>query len=102
MRKIESTANQIFTIDQAGALRRKLQELIFIYWLNVFNDIMPHVVILYNQLQKINTDPIEINKAINNFQISIRKERDNLNYISVDVDRTSAKKKKDDHYLTRN
>lgn len=71
MEKIECTTNQTVSINQAGALRRFLQEPIFIYWLNVFHCLMPHIDILYNQLQKRSTDPVEINNAINNFEINI-------------------------------
>jgi len=40
------------TIEQASGLKRTLLDDVFIYWLTVFHNIMPHVDILYNQLQK--------------------------------------------------
>lgn len=96
---IESTANKTNTINQAGALRRMLKEPIFIYWLNVFQCLMPHIDILYNQLQR-NTDSHAINNAINNFEINIKKEIDNLDNIKVEEDFISVKRKKLNFYLT--
>ncbi|KAL4130623.1 hypothetical protein QTP88_008044 [Uroleucon formosanum] len=101
MDKIETTSNQTTTINQAGALRRMLLESTFIYWLNVFHRIMPHLDILYNQLQKRSTSPVEINNAINNFEINIQKERDNLDNIQVD-EGESVKRRRENIYLTRN
>ncbi|KAL4088759.1 hypothetical protein QTP88_023843 [Uroleucon formosanum] len=101
MDKIETTSNQTTTINQAGALRRMLLESTFIYWLNVFHRIMPHLDILYNQLQKRSTSPVEINNAIHNFEINIQKERDNLDNIQVD-EGESVKRRRENIYLTRN
>lgn len=102
MDKIKATSNQTITINQAGALRRMLLESIFIYWLNVFHRIMPHVDIICNQLQKRNTSPVEINNAIHNFEINIKKERDNLDNSQVDEGESIAKRRRENMFLTRN
>lgn len=99
--KIEATSNQTITINQAGALRKMLLESTFIYWSNVFHRIMPHLDIIYNQLQKRSTSPVEINNAIHNFEINIQKKRDNVDSIQVD-EGESAKIKRENIYLTRN
>jgi len=101
MDKIESTSNQTITINQAGALRRLLQDSTFIYWLNVFHHLMPHVDILFNQLQKRGTDPVEISNSIQHFEMHIRKERDNLDKIQID-EGESTKRRRENIYFTRN
>ncbi|KAL4098036.1 hypothetical protein QTP88_022708 [Uroleucon formosanum] len=75
MDKIETTSNQTTTINQTD--------------------------ILYNQLQKRSTSPVEINNAIHNFEINIQKERDNLDNIQVD-EGESVKRRRENIYLTRN
>lgn len=62
---------------------------------------MPHVDILYNQLQKRSTNPVEINNSLHNFEINIKKERDNLDKIKVD-EGESAKRRQENIYITRN
>ncbi|KAJ8883982.1 hypothetical protein PR048_015838, partial [Dryococelus australis] len=54
MNKIESSCKQSTRINQAGAIRRMLDDRVFVFWLTVFHNIMPHVDVLYNQLQKRN------------------------------------------------
>jgi len=48
MEEIENTFNQNIAINQACAIRRMLNDEKFIFWLNVFHCLMPHVDILYN------------------------------------------------------
>ncbi|GBM20893.1 hypothetical protein AVEN_253699-1 [Araneus ventricosus] len=48
--KIESTSKQTVAINQAGAIRRMLEDSKFVFWFTVFHNIMPHVDVLYNQL----------------------------------------------------
>ncbi|VVC40495.1 Domain of unknown function DUF4371 [Cinara cedri] len=63
------------TINQVGALNRMLNDDKFIFWLRVFHSLMPHVNILYNQLQKQTMDPVELSKVIFRFEENILKER---------------------------
>lgn len=58
--------------------------------------------IVYNQLQKRSTSPVEINNAIHNFEINIKKERDNLDNIQIDEGESAAKRRRENMYLTRN
>ncbi|GBL99104.1 hypothetical protein AVEN_64104-1 [Araneus ventricosus] len=67
MGKIESTSKQAAAINQAGAIRRMLEDSKFVFWLTVFHNIMPHVDVLYNQLQKTRTDAALIRKQVNVF-----------------------------------
>ncbi|GBL86442.1 hypothetical protein AVEN_164599-1 [Araneus ventricosus] len=56
MGKMESTSKQAVAINQAGAIRRILEDSKFVFWLTVFHNIMPHVDVLHNQLQKTRID----------------------------------------------
>jgi hypothetical protein len=52
----------------------------FIFWLNVFHCLMPHVDILYSQLQKRKIDSIEVKNAISRFEEKFKK-RDKISII---------------------
>lgn len=93
MEEIENMLNQQIVINQAGALRRMLNYDKFIFLLNVFHCLMPHVDILYNQLQKRTIDPIEISIAITKFEENIKKERNNLD-IFLNEDTQTPKRRK--------
>ena len=71
------------TLRQASGLRRTLQDPHFLYWLSFFHQIMPHVEILYNQLQKRESDPMSIHLAINLFEKSMQKLRLNIEDIDM-------------------
>lgn len=98
MEKIQSTSRQSDTITKAGALFRLLQDSKFIFWLAVFHRIMPHVSILYSQLQKRTTDSVTIKRCITEFEKSIQNERDNIHTIReselADIDDSQARKRR--------
>lgn len=66
------------TIEQAGAYKLRLQNPDFIFWLAIFHKIMPHVEIIFKQLQTINTDPIKARKDLQNFEKAMQKIRDEM------------------------
>ena len=41
------------------------------------------MLVLYNQLQKIKTDAVEIHKAVKSFENSIQKDRDNIGTVVI-------------------
>lgn len=43
----------------------------FLFWLALFQKIMPHVEILYNQMQSKNDDANKIQKSLNEFYVAI-------------------------------
>jgi len=43
---------------------------------------MPHVYILYNQLQKIQTDPVKVQLATKNFKKAVGNVRNNLSPVT--------------------
>jgi hypothetical protein len=102
MKEIESTFNQTIAINQAGALHRILIDDRFIFWLRVFHSLMPHVDILYNQLQKQTMDPVELSKAIFRFEENILKERQNIdNIFEISQNHLTKKRRHDDTIETR-
>uniref|UniRef100_A0A1B6LBA9 HAT C-terminal dimerisation domain-containing protein n=1 Tax=Graphocephala atropunctata TaxID=36148 RepID=A0A1B6LBA9_9HEMI len=58
----------------------------FIFWLTVFHKIMPHVDILYNQLQLTYTDAVRTKKNVETFIECVEKERQNMDSVKIDVD----------------
>ncbi|XP_030762931.1 zinc finger MYM-type protein 1-like [Sitophilus oryzae] len=72
MEEIEETSGiNTTTKNQAGAIRRLLQERSFVFWLTLFHYIMPHVDILYNELQKRIIDSVEISRCLKLFKENI-------------------------------
>lgn len=92
--KIESSSKQAIVINQAGAIRRMLEESVFVFWLTVFHNIMPHVEVLYNQLQKTSTDAAQIRKHVNTFQQSIEKERETMDTVIMKIPETEQPRKR--------
>ncbi|CAH1108818.1 unnamed protein product [Psylliodes chrysocephalus] len=71
------------TIEQAGAYKLRLQNRDFIFWLTIFHKIMPHVELIFKQLQTINTDPNKAKQDLQNFENAIQKIRDEMD-ITID------------------
>ncbi|XP_022171532.1 uncharacterized protein LOC111034562, partial [Myzus persicae] len=59
MDKIIETSLQAKTINQATGIKRLLEDTDFIFWLNIFHKIMPHVDCLYSSVQARKTDPVQ-------------------------------------------
>ncbi|KAJ4440540.1 hypothetical protein ANN_08681 [Periplaneta americana] len=66
------------TILQASGYKGILSEETFIYWLSFFHKIMPYVDILFNQLQKRDTNPNLVETHIQAFEREVRKIRENI------------------------
>lgn len=74
----DESINYTQTIEQASGLKRTLLDDVFISWLTVFHSIMPHVDILYNQLQKRETDSTTVKNNIDSFIKEISKIRNQM------------------------
>lgn len=61
--------------NQAGSIRRLLQEKTFVFWLTLFHHIMPHVDILFNELHKSIIDSVEISRCLKTFKVNLDKIR---------------------------
>ncbi|GBM83212.1 hypothetical protein AVEN_262688-1 [Araneus ventricosus] len=102
MGKIESTSKRAVAINQAGAIRRMLEDSKFVFWLTVFHNIMPHVDVLYNQLQKALTDAVLIRKQVNVFQQSLEKERKRMDTVTKEISalyETSRQRKRENIHI---
>ncbi|KAJ8980558.1 hypothetical protein NQ317_013065 [Molorchus minor] len=75
MKHLEEDPDAV-TCKEARGIRRILEDPNFTFWLTFFHYIMPHVDVLYNQLQKKNVDPIETQSAVNVFEQSINNVRE--------------------------
>lgn len=80
-------------IKAAGFIKR-LEDDSFLLWLNFFSKIMPHVDILFSQLQKIETDVIKVQKCVDNFEKEIAQIRNNLPPVTIEPAKTDVPKKR--------
>ncbi|XP_023312056.1 zinc finger MYM-type protein 1-like [Anoplophora glabripennis] len=78
MQQIQEQFSSAKAINQASAIERLLHDKVFLFWLNIFHNIMPHVDILYNQLQTRITDPVVIKSAIDTFENCINNVRKDI------------------------
>ncbi|XP_056089373.1 zinc finger MYM-type protein 1-like [Rhinichthys klamathensis goyatoka] len=73
------------TVREAGGFVRMLEDGTFCFFLQLFHKIMPHVDMLFQQLQKRNIDPIFIKAAICNFADSIRNIRSSIFTVQEEI-----------------
>lgn len=59
------------TINEAHGLLNNLKSSEFLYWLNIFHLIMPHVEIFFNQTQTRGIDSLQIQKTVDTFEQQI-------------------------------
>ncbi|VEN47733.1 unnamed protein product, partial [Callosobruchus maculatus] len=58
------------------AYKLRFQNKDFIFWLKIFHKIMPHVEIIFMQLQKVNTDLIKAKQDLKSFGKEVQQTRD--------------------------
>lgn len=85
MEAIEETFLNTTVCSAASSIRRMLQDSIFIFWLTFFHYIMPHVDILFQQLQKSDIDAIYVETCICTFEENIVSVRNSVDQIVSDV-----------------
>ncbi|KAM4567259.1 zinc finger MYM-type protein 1-like isoform 2-T3 [Odontesthes bonariensis] len=76
------------TVREAGAFVRMLKDEDFCFFLVLFHKIMPHVDMLFNQLQKRNIDPVWIQTLLQRFKDGMLKIR--MSIPSLCEDRTAG------------
>lgn len=81
MEEIEETFTNATVCSAASSIKRMLLDPKFTFWLTFFHHVMPHVDILFNELQKRQTDPLEISKKIAVFEQNIVSVRNSLDAI---------------------
>lgn len=81
MHAIEEQFSNNTVCSAAASIRRTLNDPIFTFWLTFFHHIMPHVDILFNQLQQRKIEPTLVKEAIDSFERSISQVRNNIDNI---------------------
>ena len=76
--KVLQTVNSHQTVDAATGLLRMLNDDDFQFWLSFFHRIMPHVDILYDQMQNRNANSSTVHTALQSFNDVIMKIRNEL------------------------
>ena len=71
------------TGSAAGGIKRLLRNPDFLFWLEFFSKIMPHVDILYNQIQARGIDSFKASKAVQAFKSSVQVARNDCSTINV-------------------
>ncbi|XP_068423358.1 zinc finger MYM-type protein 1-like [Clinocottus analis] len=82
------------TSQEAGGHIRLLEDPEFNFFLQLFHRIMPHVDILYANLQKTNIDLVHINRCIQQFQEDIHDIRGSINATALEQSRGSEQPRK--------
>ncbi|CAH1983620.1 unnamed protein product [Acanthoscelides obtectus] len=81
MEEIEESFTNETVCKAAYGIRRILNDSVFVFWLTFFHHVMPHVDILFNQLQKRKTEPAQVKTAIDNCEkciVDVRNKIDDL------------------------
>lgn len=68
---VDDNTNDYNTINKAIGLQNLLNNDDFNFWLNFFNNIMPHVDILYSELQHRSIDCIKARKYVDEFKSAV-------------------------------
>jgi hypothetical protein len=66
-RRLRKSSKQDKTISDSRMLEITMRDKGFTFWLDFFYDVLPHVDILYNQLQQRRTDATQVKKNVENF-----------------------------------
>ena len=78
-----STSRSSETVSAAIGLKRMMRDPDFIFRLEFFSQVMPHVDIFYSQIQARNIDAVQVAECVSNFQASIQKVRDVIDTMDV-------------------
>ena len=69
--EIQSTSNANQTIAEATGILKYLNHGNFMLWLELFHQIIPHVEVIYNQMQSREISAFKDNKYITNFKTAV-------------------------------
>lgn len=98
---LEESSLQASTVNQAKALRSYLEDPQFIYWLDVFHLIMPHVEILYKKLQLRSLDSVKVKSVLDEFRRAMQDIREHqLSKIVIHQNGQFIRKRKCDDSLS--
>ncbi|PSN33785.1 hypothetical protein C0J52_17216 [Blattella germanica] len=74
------------TLNQASSYKLMLNDDNFLFWLTLFHRIMPHMEIIFSQLQKRCIDPVKVRENLHNFELSIQSIREQVDTILQEVE----------------
>ncbi|CAL1530204.1 unnamed protein product, partial [Lymnaea stagnalis] len=69
--EIQSTSNADHTISEATGILQYMDNDKFMFWLELFHQIMTHVEVVYNQMQSHEIDVFKADEYVKNFKIAI-------------------------------
>ena len=69
--EIQFTSNADQTISEATGILHYLNNDKFIFWLELFHQIMPHVAVIYNQMQSREIYVFKVHENITNFKTAV-------------------------------
>lgn len=75
MEEIQSTSNATITIREATGILKTLNDESFKFWLELFHQIMPHVAVIFQQMQCRDIDVTKAHEFITNFKRAISEIR---------------------------
>jgi hypothetical protein len=84
-------------LREADGFIRTLEDPSFMYWLSVFHEIMPHVEILFKQLQRGDTDAVQVDGHLQRFREHIQKVRDELDERDATLDESLCKRRREEN-----
>lgn len=101
--EIEDKCLRSATSNEASGLRRALEDPEFLFWLTFFHKLLPHVDILYNQIQSRNKDSIQLQSDIQNFEICVKNIRNETDTIQSNIEENfhSTKRRRKEDNLPR-
>ena len=92
------------TVQEARGLRHNLEDEEFVFWLTFFQKIMPHVDILYNQLQARQIDAVRAQHAVHAFTSAVEKVRDATDDVAHQIgtsnEELTRKRRRNFHFST--
>nr|CAH7759836.1 unnamed protein product [Callosobruchus chinensis] len=92
--EIEQKCLKRSTTNEASGLRRALEDPEFIFWLTFFHRIIPHVEVLYNQIQSRNTDDVQLHRDIETFETCVAYVKSETEDIQNDTEKSYAAAKR--------
>ena len=83
------------TLNEASGLLRLLEDVTFLYYLEFFHRLMPHVDLLYSSLQKRNIICNEIHQKLRDFTKSVQDLRELIDTIEIHLENNATAKRKE-------
>ena len=96
-----SKSNFSDTVSAAAGLKRMMRDPDFLFWLKFFSCVMPHVEILYGQIQARNIDTVQIANCVKSFTTNIQKIRDACDTMDIDQSDSEIGTRRSDNFIAK-